>query len=38
MLSFNDCFFVLSIMMTLVFPFVLLMEKGKGSSFELGVH
>jgi DHA2 family multidrug resistance protein len=38
MLSFNDCFFILSIMMALVLPFVLLMKKGEGSPPAPGVH
>jgi DHA2 family multidrug resistance protein len=38
MLSFNDCFFVLSIMIMLVLPFVLLMKRGEGSFSGSGVH
>ena len=39
MLSFNDCFFIISIMMTLVLPFVLLMRKTKeGRSSVMGAH
>jgi DHA2 family multidrug resistance protein len=38
MFSFNDCFFVLSIMMALVLPFVLLMKKGKGPLSGAVVH
>jgi DHA2 family multidrug resistance protein len=37
MLSFNDCFYVLSIMLAFILPFVLLMKKGKGSVSEPGV-
>jgi DHA2 family multidrug resistance protein len=36
MLSFNDCFFIVSIMMAVVLPFVLLMKKGKGTVSEPG--
>jgi DHA2 family multidrug resistance protein len=38
MLSFNDCFFVLSIMMVLILPFVLLMKKGEGAFSEPNGH
>jgi DHA2 family multidrug resistance protein len=38
MLSFNDCFFVLSITIMLVLPFVLLMKKGERSFSGSGVH
>jgi DHA2 family multidrug resistance protein len=38
MLSFNDCFFALAMMMSLVLPFVLLMKKGEGPSPGAGVH
>ncbi len=38
MLSFNDCFFVLSLMTASVLPFVLLMKKGKEASSGPGVH
>jgi hypothetical protein len=38
-LSFNDCFFVVSIMMTLILPFVLLMKRPKeGRPQVIGVH
>jgi MFS transporter, DHA2 family, multidrug resistance protein len=38
MLSFNDCFFLLSVMMILVLPFVLLMQRGEGAGVPLGIH
>jgi DHA2 family multidrug resistance protein len=39
MLSFNDCFFLVSIMMLLLLPFVLLMKKsGKGRVQVTGIH
>ena len=38
MLSFNDCFFVLSRVMLFVLPFVLLMKKGKESLSAPGAH
>jgi DHA2 family multidrug resistance protein len=39
MLSFNDCFFVVSIMMALVLPFVLLMKRPReGTRQVIGVH
>jgi len=38
MLSFNDCFFVLSLMLMFVLPFVLLMKKGKEAFSGPGVH
>ncbi len=37
MLSFNDCFYVLSIMLAFILPLVLLMKKGKGVVSEPGV-
>jgi len=38
MLAFNDCFYVLSVMMILILPFVLLMKKAKESGPPMGVH
>jgi DHA2 family multidrug resistance protein len=38
MLSFNDVFYFLSIMLILILPFVLLMKKGKEGISEAGMH
>jgi DHA2 family multidrug resistance protein len=38
MLSFNDVYFILSIMMMLILPLVLLMKKGKKESSQVGIH
>jgi len=38
MLSFNDAFFILSIMLILTIPFVLLMKKGKTDASDSGIH
>jgi DHA2 family multidrug resistance protein len=38
MLSFNDVYFILSIMMMLILPLVLLMKKGKEESSQVGIH
>jgi DHA2 family multidrug resistance protein len=38
MLSFNDVFHILSIMMMLILPLVLLMKKGKEGTSGAGIH
>jgi len=38
MLSFNDVYFLLSIMMMLILPLVLLMKKGKEETSQAGIH
>jgi DHA2 family multidrug resistance protein len=38
MLSFNDAFYLLSMMMMLIIPLVLLMKKGKEGIPSPGVH
>lgn len=38
MLAFNDCFYLLSVMMILILPFVLLMKRPKESAPPTGVH
>ncbi len=38
MLSFNDCFYILSILMILILPFVLLMKQGKAGSSISVMH
>ena len=38
MLAFNDSFYILSVIMILILPFVLLMKKAKESSLPLSVH
>jgi hypothetical protein len=38
MLAFNDSFYILSVMMILVLPFVLFMKKAKETTPPMGVH
>jgi len=38
MLAFNDCFYILSVMMILILPFVLLMKRAKHTTPPMGIH
>jgi len=37
-LAFNDAFYILSVMMALVLPFVLLMKRTKHTAPPMGIH